>query len=127
MALLTSVNKFTSKIVPTSKGVLQNATTGIGADSLMKMLDNLVGSPVQKIASINLPLIGSVGPIDLLNYVAHAGGFRVSKKGLIAVASAKIANGVLPSIGPFKLPSVTSAQSTPSLPSSSGLSGGLPI
>ena len=80
MSSLASVTKFTGKIVPTSKGILQNATTGIGADSLMRLLDNVVGSPVQKIFSINLPVIGNVGPIDFLNYVAHAGGFKISKK-----------------------------------------------
>ena len=127
MSSLASVTKFTGKIVPTSKGILQNATTGIGADSLMRLLDNVVGSPVQKIFSINLPVIGNVGPIDLLNYVAHAGGFKISKKGLIAVASAKIAGGVLPNIGPIKLPSVVSQASTNSAASATGQSGGLPI
>ena len=127
MASLQSVTKFTSKIVPTSKGILQNATTGIGADSLMRLLDNVVGSPVQKIFSINLPLIGNVGPIDFLNYVAHAGGFKISKKGLIAIGAAKIAGGVLPNIGPIRLPTVVSQASTNTPASATGTSGGLPI
>lgn len=127
MASLQSVTKFTSKIVPTSKGILQLATTGIGADSLMRILDNIVGGPIQKIFSVNLPLIGNVGPIDALNYVAHAGGFKISKKGLIAVAAAKMASGVLTNIGPLRLPSVVNMSSTNSTPSASGQSGGLPI
>ena len=127
MASLQSVTKFTGKIVPSSKGIIQNFVTGVGADQTMRLIDNIVGAPVQKIFSVNLPIIGNVGPIDFLNYVAHAGGFKISKKGLIAVGAAKIASGVLPSIGPIKLPSVVSAQSTPSQPSSSGISGGLPI
>ncbi len=78
MASLQSITKQTSKIIPASKGLLQNAVTGIGADKVMTTLDNLVGSPVQRIASISLPFIGSVGPIDFINYVGHAGGFRFS-------------------------------------------------
>lgn len=127
MAALQSVTKFTGKIVPTSKGIIQNFVTGVGADQTMRLIDNIVGSPVQKIFSFNLPVIGNVGPIDLLNYVAHAGGFKISKKGLIAVGAAKMAAGVLPNIGPIRLPSVTTAQSTPTQPSAVGSSGGLPI
>lgn len=127
MSSLASVTKFTGKIVPASKGVIQNFVTGVGADQTMRLIDNVFGSPVQKIFSVNLPLIGNVGPIDFLNYVAHAGGFKVSKKGLIAVGAAKVSAGVLPSIGPIRLPSVTTAQSTPTQPSAVGSSGGLPI
>ena len=127
MAALQSVTKFTGKIVPTSKGIIQNFVTGVGADQTMRLLDNIVGSPVQKIFSINLPIIGNVGPIDFLNYIAHAGGFKISKKGLIAVGAAKMASGALTNLGPIRLPGVTQAQSTPSQPSAVGSSGGLPI
>src|SRR3990167_8621214 len=127
MSSLQSVTKFTGKIVPTSKGIIQNFVTGVGADQTMRLLDNIVGSPVQKIFSVNLPIIGNVGPIDLLNYIAHAGGFKISKKGLISVGAAKMASGVLTNLGPIRLPSVTQAQSTPSQPSAVGGSGGLPI
>lgn len=104
MAALASITKQTSKIIPASKGILQNAVTGIGADRLMTILDNLVGSPVQRIASIPLPFVGTVGPIDFINYVGHAGGFKFSKKGLIAVISAKVANNTLTALGPIRLP-----------------------
>ena len=125
--VLQSVTKFTGKLVPASKGIIQNFVTGVGADQTMRLLDNVVGAPVQKIFSVNLPIIGNVGPIDFLNYVAHAGGFKISKKGLIAVGSAKIASGVLTNIGPIRLPGVAAAQSTPTQPSAVGSSGGLPI
>jgi len=130
MALLSSVSSITNKIIPTSKGVIQNSVTGIGADSLMKTLDNVVGSPLQKIFSINLPILGSVGVIDIINYFGHANGLKLSRKGFTAVIAAKVASGVLPSIGGFRLPnqSVVMAQSTTSgVTSASGLSGGLPI
>ena len=114
MAMLASVSKFGSKIVPTSKGLLQNITTGIGANEGMVIIDNIFGSPVQRIFSFNLPFLGTVCPIDVLNYVFHAGGFKFSKKGLIAVASAKIARGSLSNIGPIRLPGAvpTGAPST---------------
>ena len=127
MAALQSVTKFTGKIVPTSKGIIQNVVTGIGADQTMRLVDNVFGSPVQKIFSFNLPVIGNVGPIDLLNYVAHAGGFKISKRGFVAVGAAKLVAGTLTNLGPIRLPSVVSAQSTPSQPSAVGGSGGLPI
>ena len=127
MASLQSVTKFTGKIVPTSKGIIQNVVTGIGADQTMRLIDNVVGSPVQKIFSFNLPIIGNVGPIDFLNYVAHAGGFKISKKGFIAVGASKLVAGTLSNIGPIRLPSVVSQASTNSAASPSGQSGGLPI
>ena len=127
MSSLASVTKFTGKIVPTSKGIIQNVVTGIGADQTMRLIDNVVGSPVQKIFSFNLPIIGNVGPIDFLNYVAHAGGFKISKKGFIAVGASKLVAGTLSNIGPIRLPNVVSQASTNSTPSASGQSGGLPI
>ena len=127
MSSLASVTKFTGKIVPTSKGIIQNVVTAIGADQTMRLIDNVVGSPVQKIFSFNLPIIGNVGPIDFLNYVAHAGGFKISKKGFIAVGASKLVAGTLSNIGPIRLPNVVSQASTNSAASPSGQSGGLPI
>ena len=125
---LQTVTNITGKIVPTSKGIIQNVITGIGADTTMRLMDNIVGSPVQRIFSFNLPILGNIGPIDFLNYIAHSGGFKISRKGLIAVAAAKVASGALSSIGPIQLPqSVVMAQSTPTQPSAVGSAGGLPI
>lgn len=104
MPSLASVTKITSKIIPTSKGVIQNSVTGVGADAFMRTIDDIFGSPVQRIFSYNLPFLGSIGPIDFINYVGHAGGFYFSKKGLIAVLAAKIVSGTLSSLGPIRLP-----------------------
>jgi len=104
MAALASLQRTTAKIIPSSKGIIQNVVTGVGSDLTMRTLDNIVGSPVQKIASFNLPFIGNVGPIDFLNYIGHAGGFKMSKKGLIAVIAAKMVTGTLTALGPIKLP-----------------------
>lgn len=127
MAILQSVSKFGSRIVPTSKGIIQNAVTGIGADSVIRTIDNVVGSPLQKTFSVNLPIIGSIGAVEAMNYVFHAGGFKISKKGLFAVLSAKIASGAVTNLAGIRLPSITGMQSTQSAPSATGLSGGLPI
>ena len=104
MAALASLQRTTSKIIPSSKGIIQNAVTGVGADLTMRTVDNVFGSPVQRIASVNIPFIGPVGAIDFINYVGHAGGFKLSKKGLIAVISAKMVTGTLTALGPIKLP-----------------------
>ena len=62
--------------------------------------------------SFNLPIIGSVGLIDVINYMTHAGGLKISKKGFAAIGASKFVAGVLPSIGPIQLPTSTSATSS---------------
>ena len=79
------------KAVPASKGIIQTSVTGIGFNTVAAVVDGIFGSPVQRIFSFNLPFIGPVGPLDVLNYVIHAGGLKLSKKGLIAVLAAKAA------------------------------------
>ena len=107
MAITSSVQKFATKFSAKGTGVLATSASGIGTDMLMRTIDNVVGSPVQRIASFGLPVVGTVGPIDVLNYIVHAGGLKLSKNGLIAVLAAKITAGVLPSIGPIRLPQTT--------------------
>ncbi len=104
MVSASTLTKQTRRIIPQSKGILQNSVTGIGADRLLRILDNIVGSPVQRIFSFNIPILGTIGPIDVINYVGHAGGFKFSKKGFIAVGAAKISSGVLTQIGGISLP-----------------------
>ena len=84
--------------------ILQNAVTGIGADRVMRLIDGVVGSPVQRLFSFNLPVIGTVGPIEALNYFGHSGGKLISRAGVIALLSAKIAQQALGQIGPIQLP-----------------------
>ena len=50
--------------------------------------------------------------IDIINYMTHAGGLKVSKKGIAAVGASKFVQGVLPSIGPIQLPTGTAATSS---------------
>ncbi len=112
MASFGSVQKFATRFSTKGKGILATSASGMGTDMLMRTIDNIVGSPVQSIFSFNIPVLGTIGPIDLLNYTVHAGGFKVSKNGLIAVASAKIGGGLLPQIGPVKLPQANNAASS---------------
>lgn len=123
MAILGSVTTTLHKAVPASKGIIQNSVTGVGFDQVAKTIDNMVGSPVQKIFSFNVPFLGSAGPIDLMNYFVHANGLKLSKNGFIAVLAAKIVQGVLPSIGGIKLPGTSVAQVNKTTSVASGARG----
>ena len=112
MSVATSVQKFGNRFIPQSKTMIQAGFTGVGFDQGMKAVDNILGSPLQKSLSFNLPIIGSVGLIDVINYMTHAGGLKISKKGFAAIGGAKFVAGVLPSIGPIQLPTSTSATSS---------------
>jgi len=66
-------------------------------------VDGIFGAPVQNFFSLPLPLIGNVGPIDVLNYMIYAPGLKISKRGITAVIAAKLTSGLLPSLGPLNL------------------------
>ena len=103
------------RAVPASKGIIQNSVTGIGFNTVALVVDGIFGSPVSRIFSFNLPFIGPVGPIDVLNYVVHAGGLKMSKKGLVAVLAAKaaqtgaIAGFNIVNIGAGRIPATTAS------------------
>lgn len=78
------------------KQIIPNILTGTGFDQLARATDNIFGSPVQRLFSIQLPVIGNTGLIDFLNYVIHAGGVKFDAMGLVAVAGAKFVGGTLP-------------------------------
>ena len=94
---------FLGQRTPTKKGIIPTAVSGTGAEIAMKSVDNIFGGPVQNILSINLPIVGTVGPIDALNFMIH-GGFRNIKGGLTAVIGSKVLVGGLRSLGPISLP-----------------------
>ena len=112
MSVTSQASRFGNKFIPQSRTIVQASFTGIGFDQGMKAVDNLIGSPLQKTLSFNLPILGPVGLIDIINYMTHAGGLKVSKKGIAAVGASKFVAGVLPSIGPIQLPTGTSATSS---------------
>lgn len=99
--------------VPKKRGILPTVTGGVGADMTMRALDKIVGSPLQRFAGFNVPFLGNVGVIDLINFAIFSGGFRNIKSGVIAVGGAKLVGGTLPALGSIQLPgSVNSGPST---------------
>jgi len=88
-----------TKIVPTSRGLLQTSVTGIGATAVFTAIDNLVGAPAQRFGVV-IPVVGvRISIIDAIVYGIHAGGFpgkrgRI-KNGLIAVGASKFIAGTL--------------------------------
>ena len=117
MSVQSSVQKFGNKLIPQSKTIIQAGFTGVGFEQGMKAIDNLM----QRSLSFQIPILGSVGLIDVFNYMVHSGGFKISKKGIAAVGASKFVSGVLPSIGPIQLPTGTAATSAiGSNPSSGG-------
>ena len=104
MALQTSVTKFAKRFEAGSKGILGTAAGGVGTNMLMRTADNLTGGNVQRLLSVNLPIIGNTGIIDALTYVVYANGLKISKRGIIALLAAKLVTGSLSSIGPLNIP-----------------------
>ena len=82
-----------TKLVPSSKGVVQTAVTGIGFDSVLKVVDGFVGSPMQKFG-VSVPVVGRLSLIDFVNYMVHNNGkimpSKSATKGITAVVSAKL-------------------------------------
>ena len=97
---------FLGESTPRKKGLIPTAVSGTGAEVAMKSVDNIFGSPVQRIFSLNLPIVGPVGPIDFINFMIH-GGFRNIRGGITAVVGSKVLVGGLRSLGPITLPGGT--------------------
>jgi len=70
----------------------------------MRTADNITGGNVQRLFSVNVPVLGTIGPIDLLNYLVYANGFKISRRGFTAVIAAKLVGGALNSVGPINIP-----------------------
>ena len=116
--MLKQIQKNAKRFSANGKGVLSDAAKGIGTDQLMVLIDNkLLGSFVQDSVSLNLPVLGNTGAIDVLNYIANSENpKKFSKSGLTAVLAAKAVRGIIPSIGSFKLPSFGTKATNPVSP-----------
>ena len=106
---------FLGERTASKKGLIPTAVSGTGAEIAMKSVDNIFGGVVQNLMSINLPIVGTIGPIDALNFMIH-GGFRNIRGGITAVVGSKVLVGGLRSLGPISLPGgqPTGAPLTPS-------------
>ena len=122
MAMLSGVTKFAKKFEAGNKSVLSTAAGGIGTDILLKTVDNATGGNVQRLASINLPVVGAIGPIDFLTYIIYANGLKISKRGFIALLSAKLATGAISTVGGLNIPGFGQGNLT----EQSGVSAGQP-
>ncbi len=106
---------------PRKRGIVPTVASGVGVDMTMRALDRLVGSPLQRFAGFNVPLVGNIGIIDALNFLIFSGGGKNFKGGITAVAGAKFVGGTLPALGNIQLPGSVSAGSTASV--ASGVAG----
>ena len=90
MGTFSSITKMAKKFEAGGKGILGTAAGGIGTDVLMRTVDNATGGNAQRLASVNLPVIGPVGIIDFLNYIIYANGIKISKRGFRAALTTNV-------------------------------------
>jgi len=121
---MSAPTKFAKKFEAGSKGILGTAAGGIGTHMLMTTADNMTGGNVQRILSVNLPIIGQTGIIDALTYMVYANGLKISKKGIIALVAAKIVNNGLANIGPVNIPGFGGGNLAQQSATSAGQDGG---
>jgi hypothetical protein len=103
--------------VPKTKGIVQPMITGVGFDGVAKFIDGATGGILQSFG-VNVPVVGRISAIDLLNFFVNAGGFKFSRKeGYIAVGAAKLLQAGVGNIRPLNLLGSTNV-STQSMPAS---------
>ena len=126
-AMVTSISKPLGKTLlgqtSAKKGIVVNMVTGTGVGNTLRAVDNIVGSPLQRIFSLPLPVIGTVGPLDLINYVIHTGGRLTGNvtSGLSAVVGDKVISGGLGSLaGSLPIPGVSQVANPNVTPSGPG-------
>ena len=107
----------TSGLVPKTKGIVQPMVTGVGFDGIAKFVDGATGGILQSFG-FNLPVVGRLSAIDLLNFYVNSGGFHFKRKeGYIAVGAAKLLQAGVGNIRPLNLLNNTQV-STQTIPAS---------
>ena len=87
------------------RGLLPTAVIGAGAEAAMRMIDNIVGGPIQRLFSVQAPFVGTLGPIDFINFMIFSNGAKNIRQGITAVIGAKVILGgglsgiALPALG----------------------------
>jgi len=87
------------------RGLIPTAVVGAGSEAAMRMIDNIIGGPIQRLFSVNAPFIGTIGPIDFINFMIFSNGAKNIRGGVTAVVGAKIILGgglsgiALPALG----------------------------
>jgi len=115
-----------TKLAPESgAGKVKNITTasriafsGIGVDQGLKFADNILTRGMIQSFGINLPFIGRLSGIDIIDFIAHNNGNIVPKstKPFIAFGAAKIVQG-----GRLNIPGATAPTTAAGASSSSGV------
>ena len=123
-SLVAPVQKFAKKFEAGGKGLLGTAAGGAGTHLIMTTADNLTGGNVQKLLSVNLPILGPTGLIDFLTYIVYANGLKISKRGIVALAAAKLTSGTLSAIGPINIPGFSNNNLAQQSSTSAGQAGG---
>ena len=83
------IEKHLPKIAGTGMQVIATSISGVGFDQVAKVLDNFIGSPLQRFG-ISLPIVGRISVINIINYFVHNKGKLMPQKDLrgpIAVAA----------------------------------------
>lgn len=87
---MAQITRSVEGLVPKTRGIVQPMITGVGFDAVAKFADGFFGGFVQGFG-MNLPYVGRISLIDVLNFVAHNKGFHFKRKeGYLAVLSAKL-------------------------------------
>lgn len=97
------------------KAIVANIVTGVGVDQSVRALDNTFGAPLQRLLSVPVPVLGNVGPIEIINYFIHTGGKPTKNviAGLSAVFGSQVVKGTaalnfpIPGLGNVANPNVT--------------------
>jgi len=114
--------KTVSKLVPKSKGLVQNAITGIGFHQAAIVVDNLIGSPLQRFG-FSLPFVGRLSVIDIANFVIHNNGkimpSKKSTNAIVAVLASRVVR-----TGQINIPSAFGTAGLNSATATQGPTGG---
>ena len=114
MAIAASITRPVSKFLPKAQGAVQSGIVGIGAYSVARFLDGMLGGRLQSIG-FALPIIGSLSVLDLVMILSFKATMRNWKNVGAAFAGDRIFNlkSGIPGINiPMSGPSASSVSSS---------------
>ena len=91
MAIAASITRPVSKFLPKATGAVQSGIVGIGAYSIARYLDGMLGGRLQGIG-FGLPIIGSLSVLDLVMILSFKATMRNWKNVGAAFAGDRIFN-----------------------------------
>ena len=118
MAIAQSITKPVSKFLPKAQGAVQSGIVGIGAYSVARFLDGMLGGKLQSIG-FGLPIIGSLSVLDLVMILSFKATMKNWKNVSAAFAGDRIFNlkSGIPGVNiPIQGPSPSSLSSSAGTP-----------